>query len=70
MYQHFGVGVFGHEVFEFNGFEFVVYDAGALPQQHVGAGLFLDVGAEVTIGRPDDFFALFFQMRDDFECDG
>ena len=62
--------VFGCEVFEFNRFEFVVYDARALPQQHVCAGLLLDVGTEVAIGRPDDFFALFFQVRDDFQCDG
>ena len=42
--------------------ELVVHDAGAVPQQHVGAGLLLDVAAQVAVGRPQDLPALVRQV--------
>ncbi len=37
--------------------ELVMDNAGALPTQHVGAGLLLHVAAEMAIRRPDDLLA-------------
>ena len=44
--------------FQLQALELVVHDAGAVPQQHVGAGLLLDVAAQVPVGRPQDLLAL------------
>ena len=42
---------------ELDALELVVHDAGAVPHQHVGAGLLLDVAAQVAVGRPQDLLA-------------
>ena len=42
-------------------------DAGTVPQQHVGAGLALDVGAQVLVGPPDDLLAVVHQALDDLQ---
>jgi hypothetical protein len=38
--------------FQLGALEFVVHHAGALPDQHVGAGRTLDVAAQVPVRRP------------------
>ena len=65
MHQHLGIRIFLAQQFQFQALEFVVYDAGALPQQHVCAGLLLDIAAKMPVGRPEDFLTLFFQVVDD-----
>mmetsp|Transcript_6218 Transcript_6218/g.25153 ORF Transcript_6218/g.25153 Transcript_6218/m.25153 type:complete len:345 (-) Transcript_6218:315-1349(-) len=50
--------------------ELVVHDAGAVPHQHVGAGLFLDVAAQVAVGRPQDFLAAGMQVGHDLQRAG
>ena len=62
-------GVLALEVGQFLGLEFVVDDAGALPQQHVGAGLAADVVAQMAIGAPDQLLALLAQVADDLQGD-
>ncbi|MNG24070.1 hypothetical protein D3C84_1087540 [compost metagenome] len=42
-------------------------DAGTVPQQHVGTGLTLNVGAQVLVRPPDDGFAVIHQAFDDFQ---
>ena len=42
---------------EFFRLVFVMHDARALPQQHVRAGLFLDVAAEMAVRRPQYLLA-------------
>ncbi|MNG97804.1 hypothetical protein D3C79_569270 [compost metagenome] len=42
-------------------------DAGAIPEQHVSAGLFLDIAAQVLVRPPDDGFAVVHQALDDFQ---
>ncbi len=44
-------------------------EARTLPQQHVSAGLLLDVAAQVTVGRPDDLLAARVQIGNDFQPD-
>jgi hypothetical protein len=39
-----------------------MHQAGALPQQHVGAGLLLDVAAQMLVRRPQDLLALRMQV--------
>ena len=41
----------------------------ALPAQHLGASLLLDVGTEVTVRAPDDLVTLAVQMFDDLQRD-
>jgi hypothetical protein len=43
--------------------ELVVHDAGAVPQQHVGAGLLLDVAAQMAVRRPQDLLPALVQVR-------
>ncbi len=45
------------EELELDPLELLVDDAGAVPRQHVGAGLAGDVVAEVAVGRPQDLLA-------------
>src|ERR1043166_1681242 len=52
MRQHFRLRALELQLFELEGLELVVHDAGAAPQQHVGAGLLLNVAAQMAIGRP------------------
>ena len=54
MRQHAGLGVLLAQQLELQAFELVVDDAGAVPQQHVGAGLLLDVAAQMPVGCPQD----------------
>jgi hypothetical protein len=49
--------------FQLQALELVVHDAGAVPHQHVGAGLLLDVAAQVAVGCPQDLLALGLQVR-------
>ncbi len=50
------------EQLQLQALELVVHDARAVPQQHVGAGLLLDVAAEVAVGGPQDLLALGLQV--------
>ena len=63
--QHLGAGVLALQQLQFQRLELVVYDAGAAPQQHVGAGLLLDVAAQMAVGRPQHLLALVLQVVDD-----
>ena len=69
VHQHLRVRILGLEQVQLDALEFVVHDAGTLPQQHVGAGLLLDVGAQVPVRRPQDLLALRVQVRDDVQAD-
>ena len=40
-----------------------------MPAQHVGAGLFLHVAAQMAVRRPEDFFPHAIQMLNEFHCD-
>ena len=60
--QHLGVGMPGAQLAQPVGLEGFVHHAGAAPQQHVDAGLPLHVSAQVSVGRPNQFFAPFGQM--------
>ncbi len=57
----------GLHVFELPRLELFVDDARTIPQQHVGAGLLLDVAAQVLVGRPNDRLAVVHQAFDDFQ---
>ncbi len=70
VHQDLGIRVLLTQQFQFDAFELVMHQAGALPQQHVGASLLLYIAAQMLIGRPQDFFALGMQMRHDVEPDG
>ena len=59
------VRVLAFQQFEFDALELVVHDAGAVPQQHVRAGVLLDVAAEVAVGRPEHPLALRLQVAHD-----
>jgi hypothetical protein len=65
VHQHQRIGVLAAEQVQLQPLEFVVHDAGAVPQQHVGAGLVLDVAAQVAVGRPQHLLALRMQVADD-----
>jgi hypothetical protein len=54
VHQHLRAGVLALEQVELQALELVVHDAGTVPHEHVGAGLLLDVAAEVAVGRPQD----------------
>ena len=69
MHQHFCIGVLLLEFSQLERFKFVVNDARALPQQHVGTGFALDVRAQVTIRCPDNFLTLAMQMFNDAQAD-
>ena len=69
VHQHFRIRVLCLQQVEFDALELVVHQAGALPQQHVGARLLLDPGAQVLVRRPQDFFSLRMQMFDDLQAD-
>ena len=45
-----------------------MHDAHAGPKHHVGAGLFLDVAAQMLVGRPKDLLPLLVQMAHDVEA--
>jgi hypothetical protein len=62
VHQHLRLGVFAAQQFQLQALELVVHDAGAVPHQHVGAGLLLDVAAQVPVGRPEDLLALGLQV--------
>ena len=64
VHQHGGLRVLHHQVAQAVGLELFVHDAGAVPDQHVGAGDALDVMPEVPVGREQDLFALRVQVRD------
>ena len=55
-------------VFELLGLELFMDDAGTIPEQHVGAGLALDVGTQVLVRAPDDGLAVVHQAFDDLQC--
>ncbi|MNF55441.1 hypothetical protein D3C76_709040 [compost metagenome] len=42
-------------------------DAGTVPQQHVRAGILLDVAPQVLVGCPDDLLTVIHQAFDDFQ---
>ena len=42
---------------EFSRLEFIVYDARALPEQHIRASLTLDVVTQMTVWCPNNFLA-------------
>ncbi len=65
MHQHHRLRVLLAQQFQLDALELVVNDAGAVPHQHVGAGLLLDVAAEVLVGRPQHFLALLVQVTHD-----
>jgi hypothetical protein len=58
MHQHLGAGMGLDQQFELERLELVMHDAGAVPAQHVGAGLAPDVVAQVPVGCPQDLAAL------------
>ena len=58
VHQHQRARVLAAQQLELEALELVVHDAVAVPQQHVGAGLLLDVAAQVAVGRPQDLLAL------------
>ncbi|MNO77054.1 hypothetical protein D3C76_681490 [compost metagenome] len=67
MHQNRRIRVQRLHVFKLLGLELFVNDAGTVPQQHVGTGLALDVGAQVLVRPPDDGFAVIHQAFDDFQ---
>ena len=56
--QYRRLGMQSLEIQQPSGLEFLVHNAGTVPQQHVCPGTLLDVSAQVLIRRPDDLFAL------------
>ena len=67
VHQHLGAGVFLHQRLQLKRLELVVHDARAVPEHHVGAGLALDVAAQVAVGCPQDLVALVFQRAHDVQ---
>ena len=63
-------GVLRAEELELDALELLVDDAGAVPHQHVGAGLARDVGAEVPVGGPQDLLARVREVAHDRERAG
>ena len=61
VHQYLGPGVFLLQGGEFEGLEFVVHDAGTVPQHHVGTGFALNVATQVTVRRPQNFLPRGFQ---------
>ena len=68
--QDHGTRVIALEQFQLQALEFIVHDAGALPQQHVGAGFTLDVATQVLVGRPQDLSSLLVQVTNDVDGAG
>lgn len=69
MRQHARIGVLGAHQRQLGALEFVVHQACALPQQHVGAGLLLHIVAQVPVGRPQDLLAARMQVGDQVQRD-
>ncbi|MNS88892.1 hypothetical protein D3C72_1228840 [compost metagenome] len=69
VHQDLGVGEFAAQQVQLDALELVVHQARALPQQHVGAGLLLDIAAQVLVGCPQDLLALRMQVLDDLQAD-
>ena len=69
MHQNFCEWVRGFELLELESFKLIMDDACALPHDHVCACFFLDVVAQMTIGCPENFFTLCFEMSDDWQRD-
>ena len=67
MHQHAGIRIDPLDVFEPLELELLVDDAGAVPEQHVGAGPGPYVGTEVLVRRPEDLLAPGGQMLDDLQ---
>ena len=65
MHEHQRAGMLRLQQVELEPLELVVDDARAVPHQHVGAGLLLDVAAEVPVRRPQHLAALLLQVVDD-----
>jgi hypothetical protein len=63
MHQHRRLGVLFLEAQQGVGAEGLVHDAGAGPDQHVGAGFLLDVAAQVAVRGPEDLLALSCRWR-------
>jgi hypothetical protein len=61
VHQHRRLGVLLAQQLQLQALELVVHDAGAVPHQHVGAGLLLDVAAQVAVGCPEDLLPLAFR---------
>ena len=58
MHQHRGGRMLGAQLLQRLGLERFMHDAGALPQQHVGAADALHVIAQMAIRRPQQLVAL------------
>ena len=65
VHQNGGFGVQVGQRLELIGLEFIVHHAAALPQQHVGPGLLLDMAAQMPVWGPEDFFAACMQGGND-----
>src|SRR5690606_10416510 len=63
MNQHGGFRIQGLHVGKLLGLELLVDDAGAVPEQHVRAGLALDVTTQVLVRGPDQLLAVIHQDR-------
>src|SRR5260364_174605 len=55
--QHFCARMLGAQQPQLDALEFIMYDTCTLPEQHIGAGILLNVAAQMLVGRPQDFFA-------------
>ena len=55
--QHFRLGVALPEFRQFPALEFLVDDATALPQDHLGPGLLLHIFPQIFVRRPDDLLS-------------
>ncbi len=68
VHQHGRIRVLLLELAQGLGLEFVMDDAVALPAQHLGPRLLLDIGTEVPVRAPDDLVALAVEVFDYLKC--
>jgi hypothetical protein len=69
VHQHRGVRVQPAHPVQREALELLVHDAGAVPEQHVGAGHALHIAAQMLVRRPEDLLALCVQVLDDGQRD-
>ena len=69
MHQDRRLRIFLLQLAQSAGLELLVYHAAAIPDEHVSAGLALDIVAQVFIRRPQYFLSLLVQVLNKFRGD-